>query len=121
MEQIALEYTDGKIGIMQIVGEATDARVQAAVNKHPRPVVKWTRITGAEAAEIRAKRPKPQPKPEALRGPVAVAGPDHSETIAELSSIVTALASEVNTLKTRVDRAEIVTDAIERGVEEANK
>lgn len=121
MEQIALEYNDGTIGIMQMVGEATDARVQAAVKKQPRPVVKWSRITDAEANEIRAKRPKPQPKPEALGGPVTVAGPDHSETIAELTNVVAALASELNAMKHRVERTEIIADAIERGVEESAK
>jgi len=117
----ALTHADGNVSVMQIY-EDVDIGAEVAKSVFMSPVVEWREIEAEEMADIRARRPKPQPKkPEALGGQVVVNGPDHSETIAELTGLVTALATELNAIKHRVERTEIIADAIERGVEESAK
>ena len=99
MKIIAIELEDGSTSIMQLYA---DVIIEAEVRRAalPSPAVSWREITDAEAAQIRARRPKPEPA-------VVVSSPEDTAEIAshlaELYKRNQTLEAQVAALLSRVD------------------
>lgn len=58
MINLALAYSDGRLGVMQCVGDPSDAEIAKIIPKMVDRPHQWERITAEDAASIRAARPK---------------------------------------------------------------
>lgn len=108
MINIALSYEDGRIGVMQWIGPDDDAEIERGIKKMVDRPREWQRITEAEAAAIRAARPKPEPVSASVT-PVPAVNTEELE----------AVKAENAALEARLAYLEARMGAFFEGVEEA--
>lgn len=107
MTQIALIYADQRVGMMQMVGDDSDAAVNAAIAKLADQPEEWQRVTDEQAQQIRSARPRPEPGAQPVpAGASAMSEADRAALEAEnarLNDQIAALGAEFEKFKANTE------------------